>query len=394
MIQKEWVWAHPDWPQFQYELARIQEREQRFLMCAGELSGVIRYLSEDEKQTMTLELVGLEAFKTSEIEGELLDRESLQSSIRKCFGLQAAHGKSQPRELGIAEMMRHLYSTFDEPLTHETLFQWHTFLMSGHSYIKEVGCYRQQPEPMQIVSGYLNKPKVHYEAPPSVQMQQEMDRFIAWFNQSAPNGEQPLPALTRAAIAHVYFLMIHPFEDGNGRIGRALVEKILAQQCRQPTLTAISYVIQENKKAYYDAIARQNTTLSLDAWLDYFSLLMLEAQACTLKHMEFTLQKAQFLEKYSKLLNDRQERVVRRVLQEGLGGFAQGLTVKKYIRLTDASRATATRDLQHLVEQGAIIRTGDTKSTRYWINLPELNSFKRLSALYPNPLDEEEASSS
>jgi Fic family protein len=393
MIHKQWVWADPDWPQFQYDIAHIQEREQRFLMCAGELSGVVRYLSDDEKQSMTVDLIGLEAFKTSEIEGELLDRESLQSSIRRCFGLHYAKGKSQPRESGIAEMMRHVYSTFSEPLTHDTLFQWHASLMNGHLYIKEVGCYRHHSEPMQIVSGYLNKPKVHYEAPPSVDMLLEMDRFTSWFNQSAPNGEYPLPALTRAAIAHVYFLIIHPFEDGNGRIGRALVEKVLAQHCGQPTLTAISYVIQENKKAYYAAIAKQNTTLHLDAWLDYFSSLMLEAQACTLKHMEFMLQKAQFLSKHSDTLNDRQERVIRRVLQEGLGGFAQGLTVKKYIRLTDTSRATATRDLQSLVEQGAMIRTGDTQSTRYWINLPALDVFKRLSALYPDSLNEENDSS-
>jgi Fic family protein len=163
----------------------------------------------------------------------------------------------------------------------------------------------------------------------------------------------------------------------------------------------LSLVIQNNKKHYYDAIARQNTTLNLNDWTLYFADLIIEAQRTTLAYMEFILQKARFTQQHEHQLHERQWRVVERVLRAGVEGFAQGLTVKKYIRLSGASRATATRDLQHLVEQEVFIRTGETQSTRYWLNLPELETFKRLSAFYPEPneyaerlLDIDEESSS
>src|SRR5262249_52283362 len=150
---------------------------------------------------------------TSAIEGEILDRGSVQSSLRRQFGLTTDDRPVPPAERGISEMMVDLYRSFAEPLTHQMLFAWHSMLMSGHRRIRVVGGYRTQAEPMQVVSGPLHNPKVHFEAPPSFRVEDEMDAFVAWFNDSRADGKHPLPALTRAGIGHLYFVCIHPFED-------------------------------------------------------------------------------------------------------------------------------------------------------------------------------------
>ncbi|MFM7469486.1 MAG: Fic family protein [Vampirovibrionales bacterium] len=367
MTSLPWVWMHPDWPHFQYDTTLLWEREQQFLLQAGTCMGVIHHLNPEEQQAMKIDLISLEALKTSEIEGELLNRESLQSSIQKSFGLKATQGKTQPREQGIAKMMHELHQTYASPLSHETLFRWHTALMSGESRLRRVGAYREDVEPMQIVSGYLGKEKVHYEAPSSSVIAPEMAQFIHWFNETSPAGAKPLPALTRACVAHWYFLILHPFEDGNGRIGRALVEKVLAQHIQAPTLTSLSVMIQNTKKQYYQALAKQNTTLRLEPWLEYFSDLILQAQQYTLGHVQFLLQKAKFWQLHATKLHPRQERVIRTLFRAGYGGFSQGLTVKKYMSIAETSRATATRDLAELLAQGILYRTGETQSTRYWL---------------------------
>src|SRR5262249_13641019 len=151
-----------------------------------------------------------------------------------------------------------LYRGFAVLLTHETLFAWHRMVMAGERGIREIGSYRTHAEPMRVVSGLAHDPEVHFEAPPSSEMKREMDGFVAWFNKRAPAGERPLPALTRAGIAHLYFVSVHPFEDGNGRIGRALAEKSLAQNLGQPTLIALAYTIERGRKAYYRALECNN----------------------------------------------------------------------------------------------------------------------------------------
>src|SRR5207247_2611144 len=180
-----------------------------------------------------------------------LERASVQSSIRKQLGLDSDNRRVKPAEQGIAEMMVGLYRSFAEPLSDKMLFTWHRTLVKGRSDLKDVGRYRTDDEPMQVVSGALHGPRVHFEAPPSSRVRREMTRFVKWFNRTAPDGADPLPALTRAGIAHIYFESIHPFEDGNGRIGRAVSEKALSQCLGQPTLTALAATILIRRKAYY-----------------------------------------------------------------------------------------------------------------------------------------------
>jgi Uncharacterized conserved protein len=252
-----WNWQQKDWPHFTYDLVNISELEATFLKKAGESFGIAKHLTNTEKRDITIQLIGNEALKTSEIEGEILDRESLQSSIKQCLGLKAPSSSHHPAENGIAEMMIDLYHHYDVPLTHEILWTWHAMLMKGRRDLHDLGRYRTHRDPMQVVSGSIYNPTIHFEAPPSQDVKREMDDFIEWFNRTAPKGNSPLSALVRSSMAHLYFESIHPFEDGNGRIGRALVEKILAQHLNHPTLIALSQVINERRKAYYEALEAQ-----------------------------------------------------------------------------------------------------------------------------------------
>ena len=200
-------------------------------------AGTIKHLGDEDREQLTIEAISTEALTTSEIEGEILDRPSVQSSIRRQLGLATDHRRVKPAEQGIAGMMVSLYRSFADPLSDDMLFGWHKMLTNGRRDLKNIGRYRTDAEPMQVVSGSLHAPRVHFEAPPSSKVPKEMERFVKWFNRTAPNGSDPLPALTRAGIAHLYFESIHPFEDGNGRLGRAIAEKALAQSVGHPTLT-------------------------------------------------------------------------------------------------------------------------------------------------------------
>lgn len=368
----KWNWTLADWPHFTYDAAALEALEQRFLVASGEVIGAVRHITDDERNMLRIELLSDEAVKTSEIEGEMLDRLSVQSSLRRQLGLDADSRPATPQERGIAEMMVDLYGSYADPLDHETLLRWHRMLMLGNRHIGTIGGYRTHADAMQIVSGRLDAPTVHYEAPPSAQVHAEMINYVAWFNDSASDGRKPLPALTRAGIGHLYFESIHPFEDGNGRLGRALAEKSLAQNIGQPSLIALAFTIERGRKAYYDRLEAHQKTLDITDWLTYFAETVLEAQQTTIKRVAFYISKARFHDRFRGILNERQEKAIARMFREGLSGFKGGLSAENYIAITQTSRATATRDLHDLVEKGALIRTGERRHTRYWLNLPEL----------------------
>ena len=364
-----WNWEKPDWPNFAYDSAALEPREKHFLVQSGEFVGACKHIGADDQETLKIELISEEAVKTSEIEGEILDRDSVQSSLRHQLGLGAEAPGVKPAERGISQMMVDLYRNFADRLTDKTVFDWHKMLLSGDKEIKIAGGYRTHANAMQVVSGPIHKRTVHFEGPPSARVPEEMKRFIAWFNATAPGGKTPLPALTRAAIAHLYFVCIHPFEDGNGRIGRALAEKSLAQNLGQPSLIALAYTIERKRKDYYAALERNNKDLEITGWMKYFANTILEAQNNTIKRVDFYIAKAKFYEKFRGKLNERQEKVVARMFREGIDGFKGGLSAENYISIANTSRATATRDLQDLVEKGALTRTGELRHTRYHLNM-------------------------
>lgn len=363
-----WNWQDPNWPIFRFRQVLLADREGQFLRQSGVVVGTVRHVPDEERLSLIIELISTEALKTSEIEGELLDRDSVQSSLRRQFGLQGDTRRVAPAERGIAETLADLYRRYADPLDDATLFQWHKWLLQGRTDLRAVGEYRKHPEPMQVVSGRMDAPKIHFEAPSSETVAAEMAGFCRWFNATSPTGATPLPALTRAGIAHLYFECIHPFEDGNGRIGRALAEKALAQGAGQPSLTALSLLIQRRRREYYAQLEVANKTLDVDTWLDWFANLMLAAQAHTLQGLDFLLDNTRLLDRLDSQLNARQKKALSRLMRAGIDGFAGGLSASKYMALTGAPAATARRDLVQLVTLGALRRTGRLKGTRYWLH--------------------------
>jgi len=269
-----------------------------------------------------------------------------------------------PAEQGIADMMFDIYQNYKKPLTNEMLFYWHERLTLGRRDLQDIGCYRTHQDAMQIISGPINKPNVHFEAPPSAQVSVEMQQFIKWFNESAE-----LPILTRAAVAHLYFITIHPFEDGNGRIARALVEKSLSESLGYNSLVSLSLVINKNKKQYYQKLAESNHSNEITDWLIYFAEVILEAERYSYQLIEFVIRKAKVFNKFKDDLNERQAKVINRLFKAGPEGFKGGLSAENYLSLTKTSRATATRDLQDLVAKRILRKTGQRKSTRYFLEL-------------------------
>ncbi len=363
-----WNWQYANWPNFVYSASEFEHYESAFLQKAGEMHGSLKHVNKEDQNTLIVTLISDEAYKTSAIEGEQLNRDSLQSSIRRHFGLNTDNRKVPPAEHGISEMMLDLYQHYQQPLSHKQLGEWHKMITNGRRDLREIGRYRTHNEPMQIVSGELYEPKIHFEAPPSTQIQQEMEQFITWFNGSEKGQNDALPTLIRSGIAHLYFESIHPFEDGNGRIGRAISEKALSQHLNRPTLIAIAHTIEDKRKAYYAALQNSSRDLHIEQWLHYFCEMVLTAQDRTQQMIDFLIGKRNFYQIFSGQLNPRQEKVIGRIFREGIDGFTGGLSAENYISITGASRATATRDLQKLLEIGAVTKTGERKSTRYYLS--------------------------
>ncbi len=360
-----WNWQLDNWPCFTWDEDVIRQQEELFLHQSGILLGAFRHLRAEDRDLLNIELISTEALKSSEIEGEFLNRDSVQSSLLRQFGLQSDDRRIPAAEQGMSEMMVNLYRGFAEPISHQTLHKWHRHLKSGREDLYEMGSYRRHKNPMQVISGSIHEPTIHFEAPPSEQVQGEMDSFVQWFNDS----EKHLPGLTRAGIAHLYFVSIHPYEDGNGRIGRAVAEKALAQGVGSPALTSLSAEIERRKKEYYDSLARANRQLDLTDWLCWFADVVLKAATSTEGWIQFLIDKTRLYDQLRGKLNPRQEKGLERMFREGPSGFTGGLSAKNYLAITKTSRATATRDLAELVELGALRKTGKGKGTRYHLAL-------------------------
>jgi Fic family protein len=366
----EWNWQRPDWPAFQWDSSRIAPAEEQFLLGAGVVIGSVKHLGQDERQALVVELMSTEAVTTSRIEGEILNRDNVQSSIQKELGLAVDGRRATAAESGIAAMMVDLYRSFAEPLTEARLFAWHRMVTSGRTDLADVGQYRTGTRPMQVVSGRIGAPRVHFEAPPAASVPAEMRRFLAWFNRTTTGGSAPVPAVTRAGVAHLYFESIHPFEDGNGRIGRAIAEKAIAQSAGQPILLALATAILTRQKSYYEALERANKRNELTEWLAWFGDVALQAQGQSTLQVEFLIHKTKLLDRLRGQINERQQKAILRVFKEGPEGFVGGLSAGNYSRITGVSPATTTRDLADLVKKGALMRSGERKRARYWLDFP------------------------
>lgn len=364
-------WQLPDWPEFTYELKGACEKNLfAFAERAGRVSGILEGFSESVRTETVIEMMVSEAVKTSEIEGEYISRKDVMSSVRNNLGL-ATPGEqvNDKRAEGAAALMIAVRNHYAEPLSEEMLFGWHETLMLGSKGVKK-GAWRTHKEPMQIISGPIGKEKVHFEAPPSKQVPKEMKAFIKWFNDTAPGGSKEIDRPpVRSALAHVYFESIHPFEDGNGRIGRAISEKALSQGVGRPILLSLSAAIEAQRNAYYEALNAAQYTNDATDWVEYFIRTCLDAQIQAEEKINFTLKKTKLFDRFKDQMNERQLKVVRRMLEEGPDGFKGGMSAKKYITIAKTSKATATRDLQELVSLGVFVPEGGGRSTRYTVNL-------------------------
>ncbi|MFV1995474.1 MAG: Fic family protein [Verrucomicrobiales bacterium] len=367
----EWNWQRPDWPEFSYHPEALAPLETTFLSESGKIAGAFAHLDDKDRDTLRIELLSDEALGTSRIEGEVLDRESVQFSLRADFGIPSDRQHPVgPKERGITELLVEAYRTFADPLTDQSLRLWHKKLMCGQLEDHSLGRYRTGNEPMQIVSGDPFDPEIHFEAPPSPTVAGEMKRYLDWFNTTVPTKSRiPLPSLARAAIAHLHFETIHPFSDGNGRIGRAIAEKALSQAMNRPLLLALSHTIEKDRKQYYQALASTRFTNDITAWVTWFGEAVIRSVEDSRGRVEFVIQKTQFFDRYRGSLNERQEKVLRRIFREGPRGFKGGLSAGKYERIAKTSPATARRDLGRLVTLGALTRTGKKKGTRYHVIL-------------------------
>jgi Fic family protein len=359
-------WQQKDWTNFQYEDKKFEDFWLEFNKITGETHGFLEASSQVVREESMINLLVNEAIKTSEIEGEFISRIDLISSIRKNLGYSTdSISIKDKRSAGIADLLIQSRVNYEESLSETVLFDWHKRLMQGN-YTIQIGQWRTHSEPMQVISGAMGKEVVHFEAPPSTQVETEMRNFIEWFNLSKTTIRNPI---IRSAIAHLYFESIHPFEDGNGRIGRVIAEKALSQSINRPVLMSISKTIESNKNAYYEALQKGQRTNHIDDWIEYFGNIILNAQRDFNDTVRFAIKKAAFFDNHQHLLNERQYKVIKRMLSEGENEFIGGINARKYLAIAKTSKATATRDLQDLVEKKLIIQQGAGRSVGYQVNL-------------------------
>lgn len=361
-----YIWQHKDWPLFQYEEEDVADLLYHFYEKLGHVTAAIKALPEKVQSDMVVDIMVAEAVKSSQIEGEVLSLPDVKSSIRNNLGLNKVEEKvGDKRAGGMGKLMTEVRKSSSDPLAEEALFDWHRMLFEGNSSLL-VGGWRTHPEPMQVVSGGMGRERVHFEAPPSKEVPREMKKFIEWFNDTAPGGAKEIKrAPVRAALVHLYFETVHPFEDGNGRIGRVLAEKALSQSVGRPVLLSLSRTIEAEKGAYYTALETAQRDNGLMDWLTYFVGVVVAAQEEAVAQVDYSLKKAGFFQRFKTVLNERQHAVIQRMMDEGPGGFRGGMNARKYVGITKTSKATATRDMQDLVEKGIFLPVGGGRSARY-----------------------------
>jgi len=371
---KRYIWQRRTWPSLHYDEAVIGHELAQARRQQGHLLGQARAIALTELGQFVKDIWVDDALATAAIEGEQLDLSAVRSSVMRRLGLMTS-GSSNRHVDGLVDVMQDATTGFEAPLDADRLCRWQSALFpGGTSGVRriEVGTFRTDPEPMQIVGGPIGKEIVYYIAPPSSRVPMEMKRFLTWFEKTR-RPSNAVDGIVRAAIAHLWFETVHPFEDGNGRVGRAIVDLALAQDSDGAArVYSLSRQFMHERKAYYEALgsAQQGDT-DVTAWVLWF--LRQFIQSCRQSEMVIgsAIAKSKFWSSRAhRPLSDRQRKVVQRLLDAGPNGFTGGLSAEKYGNLTRVSKATATRDLVDLLQNEWVFTTGEHKSTRYWVNVP------------------------
>ncbi len=320
------------------------------------------------QQEAVLQTLTSDVLKSSEIEGEKLNAEQVRSSIARRLGMDIGALKPADRNVeGVVELMLDATRLYNEPLTSERLFGWHAALFpTGRSGMRKIttGAWRDdRGGPMQVVSGPLGRERVHYEAPKAERLDAEMNSFLAWFE-----GKDQIDAVLRAALAHLWFVTIHPFDDGNGRIARAIADVALARSEHSPQrFYSMSAQIKKEHKAYYDILeSTQKETMDVTGWMEWFLDCLGRAIDGAQETLGAVMDKARFWDRIKECqINDRQKIVINRLLD----GFEGKLTSSKYAVLAKCSQDTAHRDILALVAQGILVQNPEGgRSTSYSLN--------------------------
>ena len=367
----DYIWQRPDWPRLRYDSGQISGAVGAARRAQGLVEGRLSAIGLPARQQLAVEAWAQDAVATAAIEGERLDLDTVRSSVCRRLGVEGAKVPRVPRNVeGLLDVMEDAVARAAEPLTDARLRAWQQALLpTGFSGLHpvRVNAYRDRREPMQIVSGPVGREKVHYEAPPPRKVPGEMKRFLKWFNE----GAEP-DLLVRAAIAHLWFESIHPFEDGNGRVGRAIVDLTLARDVGDSArMLRISQQLSDSRDAYYQRLQRaQHGGLDVTQWIVWFLSQVRAACDRAGTVVDLALSKARFWATHSDIdLNARQRKVLKVLLDAGPGGFEEGMNTRKHEALTGTSRATASRELIELARLGFLVVVGAGRSTRYYVNM-------------------------
>ncbi|MCD8545048.1 MAG: Fic family protein [Sulfurospirillum cavolei] len=357
---KRWIWQYDDYPHFTYKLEKVEHLLQKIAMEQGYLLALSQTLSQDIILQRQCDALLNETLSTAAIEGEILNRDSVKASIAKKFGLKESDDKKIIDSTdNLVAILIDANTNYDKALTLERLFGWHNALFpKGYSGLRKINTatFRGE-ETMQIVGGAIGREVVYYEAPPRQALDKEMQRFLDWFN--AEN-----PTLIKACIAHLWFVIIHPFDDGNGRITRAITDLVLSniENSKISRLYSMSSTINENKKAYYAAleqttgyIKKVDNNLDITLWCEWFLNTLYQALLDAKGRLHHIVFKTQFWDKHrDQPLNARQIKVLNFVLDIGIENFKGNLSKKKYMSIADTTSTTASRDIVELLEFGCI----------------------------------------
>lgn len=368
----KYIWQSSAWPQFSVDYERLLPGLSRCNVLKGQLIQQITSIGVDLELKAQLESLTHEVVKTAEIEGELYNPDAVRSSIARRLGLSTAGLPAAPRHIdGLVDVLLDATATNASNLTIERLMSWHAALFpTGKSGLRDIEVGQWRTEPMQIISGRAGKEKVHYEAPPASSVEHEMRLFIKWWNNNQPEHNDIDPVI-RAGIAHYWFVAIHPFADGNGRISRALSDMVLAQADGSvKRYYSLSATIMEKRDGYYSVLEEtSNGEGDITEWMLWFLDCMEAALMRSKATIDKVLELTGFWHRIADIpLNERQIKVIKKLLEAGEGGFAGGLTAKKHQGMVKGSRATLTRDLADLVNKEILILTGERKAARYHLN--------------------------
>lgn len=372
---QQWIWQQPEWPLFQWRAEALETRLEKIAELQAKLLTGAAAAGHPEEAELNALLDNI--IQSSAIEGEVLDTGSVRSSLVRKLGVEeGALPVTDERSEGLVALQWDATRNYGQSLTFERLLQWHQLLFpAGEFRLTHVAVGELRgPEMMQVVSGPVNKRVIHFEAPPREGLEKRVKNFLQWLQSSKTDAL--LPPVLRAALAHLWFVTLHPFDDGNGRLARAVTDYALAQaEGRSIRLYAMSASIMVRRKEYYLILEQtQRAGLEVTPWLTWFLDTLIETLEMALANVSLVLQKARFWQRHAQDgFNQHQVKALNRLLDAGPGGFEGDLSARKYMGITSVAKATATRHLAELLEKGALVKLdGGGRQTRYAISWPGL----------------------